>query len=124
MAEQPVLYEVTDGIAVLTLNNPRKHNALSNSLLRALHSLLQRIKDDAAVRVVVLRSEGPVFSSGHDLRELIDGDRETYSGIFEDCTLRHGEHPDAPQAGNCAGPGVGHGGRMPARCNLRPCDSL
>ena len=87
MAEQPVLYEVTDGIAVFTLNNPRKQNALSNSLLRALHSLLERIKDDDAVRVVVLRSEGPVFSSGHDLRELIDGDREIYSGIFEDCTL-------------------------------------
>ena len=86
MAEQPVLYEVTDGIAVFTLNNPRKQNALSNSLLRALYSLLERIRDDDAVRVVVLRSEGPVFSSGHDLRELIDGDRETYSGIFEDCT--------------------------------------
>ena len=59
MTEQPVLYEVTDGIAVFTLNNPRKQNALSNSLLRALHSLLQRIKDDAAVRVVVAALRRP-----------------------------------------------------------------
>ena len=87
MAQEPVLYEVIDGIAVLTLNNPRRQNALSNSLLRALHSLLEQINDDPAVRVVVLRSEGPVFSSGHDLNEMIDGDREAYAGIFEDCTL-------------------------------------
>ena len=35
----------------------------------------------------MLRSEGPVFSSGHDLSEMIDGDREAYAGIFEDCTV-------------------------------------
>lgn len=87
MSQEPVLCEVTDGIAVLTLNNPRKQNALSNSLLRALHGLLERIRDDPAVRVAVLRSEGPVFSSGHDLSEMVDGDREAYAGIFEDCTL-------------------------------------
>ena len=87
MSQEPVLYEVTDGIAVLTLNNPRKQNALSNSLLRALHGLLAEINDDPAVRVVVLRSEGPVFSSGHDLSEMIDGDRDAYAGIFEDCTV-------------------------------------
>ncbi len=87
MSQEPVLCEVTDGIAVFTLNNPRRQNALSNSLLRALHGLLEQIKDDPAVRVVVVRSEGPVFSSGHDLSEMIDGDREAYAGIFEDCTL-------------------------------------
>ncbi len=87
MSQEPVLCEVTDGIAVLTLNNPRRQNALSNALLRALHGLLAEIKDDPAVRVVVLRSEGPVFSSGHDLSEMIDGDREAYAGIFEDCTV-------------------------------------
>ena len=87
MSQEPVLCQVTDGIAVLTLNNPRRQNALSNALLRALHGLLGEIKDDPAVRVVVLRSEGPVFSSGHDLSEMIDGDREAYAGIFEDCTV-------------------------------------
>ncbi len=87
MSQEPVLCEVTDGIAVLTLNNPRKQNALSNSLLRALLLLLAEIKDDPAARVVVLRSEGPVFSSGHDLSEMIDGDKETYAGIYEECTL-------------------------------------
>jgi enoyl-CoA hydratase/carnithine racemase len=86
MAEEPVLYELIDGIAVLTLNNPKRRNALSSAVLIALNSHLERIKNDPAARVVVLRSEGPVFSSGHDLNEMVDGDKETYTGIFADCT--------------------------------------
>ena len=86
MQNDLVLYELNDGIALLTLNNPRKRNALSNALLLALNSHLDRIKDDPAARVVVLRSKGPVFSSGHDLNEMVDGDLETYTGIFADCT--------------------------------------
>ena len=38
------------------------------------------------MRVVVLRSEGPVFSSGHDLNEMLNGDEQTYTGIFAECT--------------------------------------
>ena len=86
MDKEWVLYELIDGIAVLTLNNPQKRNALSSAVLLALKSHLERIKDDPAVRVVVLRSEGPIFSSGHDLGEMVDGDEETYTGIFADCT--------------------------------------
>ena len=86
MSEEPVLYELIDGIAILTLNNPRKRNALSSPVLAALKSHLERIKDDPDVRVVVLRSEGPVFSSGHDLNEMLNGDEQTYTGIFAECT--------------------------------------
>lgn len=86
MAKKRILYALNDGIAILTLNNPRKRNALSNALLLELKSELERIRDDPAVRVVVLRSEGPIFSSGHDLNELTDGDKSSYTGIFADCT--------------------------------------
>ena len=86
MEKEWVLYELIDGIAVLTLNNPQKRNALSSAVLLTLKSLLERIEGDPEVRVVVLRSEGPVFSSGHDLGEMVDGDEETYTGIFADCT--------------------------------------
>ena len=86
MEKDWVLYELIDGIAFLTLNNPRKRNALSSGVLFALKSHLERIEADPAVRVVVLRSEGPIFSSGHDLDEMVDGDEETYTGIFSDCT--------------------------------------
>lgn len=86
MIQELVLYELIDGVAVLTLNNPAKRNALSSPVLDSLKSHLERIRDDAAVRVVVVRSEGPVFSSGHDLNEMVDADEETYVGIFAACT--------------------------------------
>ena len=86
-APLPVLYNyAADGVAVLTLNNPQRRNALSALALAALEERLAEIADDAAARVVVIRSEGPVFSSGHDLNELVNRDAEDYTAVFEACT--------------------------------------
>jgi len=82
MTQELVLYDQTDGIAILTLNNPERRNAFSRPMLAELKTRLVQIKEDSSVRVVVLRSTGPVFSSGHDLRELVGGDTESYAGIF------------------------------------------
>lgn len=86
MTQQPVLFHQVDGIAILTLNNPEKRHALSSPVLAALKHRLDQIRDDSSVSVVVLRSEGPVFSSGHDLSELVDGDEDSYTGVFAACT--------------------------------------
>jgi enoyl-CoA hydratase/carnithine racemase len=86
MAGDLVRFELEDGVAVLTLNNPGRRNALSSELLETLKEYLARFKDDRSVRVVVLRAEGPVFSSGHDLNELIDRDEGSYTAVFEVCT--------------------------------------
>ena len=86
MIGQMVIYELKDGVAYLTLNNPGRRNALSTELLGELKELLQEFASDDAVRVVVLRSEGPVFSSGHDLNEMIDRDAESYTAVFALCT--------------------------------------
>jgi enoyl-CoA hydratase/carnithine racemase len=86
MTDTLVLREVTDGVAVLTLNHPAKRNVLSRPMLEDLRGHLVRIADDEGLRVVVLRAEGPVFSSGHDLRELIGKTREDYTALFSLCT--------------------------------------
>ena len=82
-----VIHQVTgDGIAVLTLNNPDRRNALSFLTLLNLERRLSEIATDPDARVVVIRSEGPVFSSGHDLNELVNGDAEDYTAVFDACT--------------------------------------
>ena len=82
-----VLYNwAKDGIAVLTLTNPEKRNVLSSRTLAALEEWLDWIAKDPDARVVVIRSEGPVFSSGHDLNELVNGDAEDYTAVFQACT--------------------------------------
>ena len=55
----PVLYNYAqDGIAVLTLNNPERRNALSSHTLTALEERLEEIAADPAARVVVIRLRG------------------------------------------------------------------
>jgi enoyl-CoA hydratase/carnithine racemase len=68
MASQSVLYEVADGIATITLNEPDTRNALSAEILGGLTASLQSARGDAAVRCVVLASSHErVFSSGANL---------------------------------------------------------
>ena len=82
MANLPVLYELQDGIGLLTLNNPERRNALSTDTLTALEGYLDDIRGDRTVSVVIIRAEGKVFSSGHDLRELTKGTEEDYARVF------------------------------------------
>ena len=82
MTQDLVLYHQTGGIAILTLNNPERRNAFSRAMLAELKTRLVQVKGDSSVRVVVLRSTGSVFSSGHDLRDMVGGDTESYAGIF------------------------------------------
>ena len=65
-----LLRESVDTIAVLTLNRPEARNSLSEALLQALETELAAIAADTSVRAVVLAANGPVFSAGHDLKEL------------------------------------------------------
>ena len=82
MANRPVLYELQDGIGLLTLNNPERRNALSTDTLTALEGYLDGIRGDQQARVVIIRAMGPVFSSGHDLRELTNGTEKDYARVF------------------------------------------
>ena len=82
-----ICYDRTlDGVAIISLTNPGKRNVLSSAVLNALKCYLAEIASDAKARVVVIRSEGPVFSSGHDLNELVNGGAEDYTAVFEACT--------------------------------------
>ena len=81
-----ILQELIDGVAILTLNNPAKRNALSSEVLIELKARLNAIEKNTDVRVVVLRAEGNVFSAGHDLSELTKADVEASREIFGLCT--------------------------------------
>jgi methylglutaconyl-CoA hydratase len=55
------------GIASLTLSRPEKGNALDAEMLERMASALERMSDDAQVRVIVLRGEGRHFCTGADI---------------------------------------------------------
>jgi enoyl-CoA hydratase/carnithine racemase len=68
MSDDPVLYAVSGGVATISLNQPDTRNALSDELLDGLLAALERARDDAEVRAVVLAStHETVFSAGGNL---------------------------------------------------------
>jgi enoyl-CoA hydratase/carnithine racemase len=74
------------GVATLTLNRPESINALSRGMVDALQLELDRLAEDAAVRVVVLAGAGRHFCAGHDLRELQEHREEEWlSDLFHRC---------------------------------------
>jgi len=69
--ENPILLESIDGgVARLVLNRPAARNSLSLTMISTLHEAIDRLGDNAAVRVIVITAEGPAFCAGHDLKEM------------------------------------------------------
>ena len=78
-------------IGILTLNNPEKRNSLSEKLLRGMIENLNQIEVDytsgnAAAKVLIINANGPVFCSGHDLKELSSTSKEKQAEIFKLCS--------------------------------------
>ena len=76
----------TERIATLTLDRPDKRNALSLELMERLECALADIGRRRDVAVVILGANGSVFSSGHDLGELVDRSVRDYQQVFDQCT--------------------------------------
>ncbi|TAM21335.1 MAG: enoyl-CoA hydratase, partial [Nevskiaceae bacterium] len=65
--EEPVLYEVRDGVAWVTMNRPSYNNAQNSQMTYALDAAFARAVGDDAVKVIVLKGAGKHFSAGHDI---------------------------------------------------------
>ncbi|MDG1484945.1 MAG: enoyl-CoA hydratase [Porticoccaceae bacterium] len=65
-----LLMKVQDGILRLTLNDQKRRNALSETMLIKLSEVLTNAALDPSVRVIVIAAFGPAFCAGHDLKEI------------------------------------------------------
>lgn len=64
---EPILYEVTDGVAWITMNRPQFNNAQNGQMTYALDDAFRNAVNDDAVRCIVLAGNGKHFSAGHDI---------------------------------------------------------
>jgi len=97
MAYEQILYDVSGGIATLTLNRPEKLNAWTAQMGQEVHHALTAASQDDGVRVIILTGAGRGFCAGADVSAL--------SGIVaspDDTTRRM----QAAQAGPYAAPGT------------------
>ncbi len=67
-----ISYQIQDGIGLLKFNRPKKYNAFNKDLLTELNSLLHQENTNPDLKVLIISGEGKAFSSGVDLKALLD----------------------------------------------------
>ncbi|MEM6761035.1 MAG: enoyl-CoA hydratase [Pseudomonadota bacterium] len=78
-------------VAHLHMNAPKRLNALSDEMLDALTTGLDKIATDDSVRAVILSGAGKAFCAGHDLKQMTagrqaeDGGRAYFTDLFDRC---------------------------------------
>jgi enoyl-CoA hydratase/carnithine racemase len=80
-----VLVKAEEGFTTITMNRPERRNALSLELLRELTAAFRAAGDGEALGVI-LAANGPVFSSGHDFRDLAGADLAAIRELLDACT--------------------------------------
>ena len=128
MDYQSILFEVSDGVAVITFNRPEKYNAFTETMIAETIDAFKQCSRDASVRALLLTGAGKAFSSGQDLNEM-------GAIIAQDGTnaiaehLRHSYNDlvtrirtlDRPVIGAINGLAVGAGCSIALACDLRIC---
>ncbi|WP_375229480.1 enoyl-CoA hydratase [Roseobacter sp. S98] len=90
--EAPVLLSIDRGIAVVTINNPKAMNALSEDVLAALQETWDGLAVNREVKAVILRAAGNHFCAGHNLKEMTlrrgdeDGGEAYFNDLFARCS--------------------------------------
>ncbi|MBZ0225381.1 MAG: enoyl-CoA hydratase [Comamonas sp.] len=75
------------GVYTLTMNDPRRFNALGSEMLQALQQALDAVQKDAQARAVVLAGEGKAFCAGHNLKDMsAHPDLAYYRDLFAQCS--------------------------------------
>ena len=115
----------TGAVAHLHMTAPERLNALSDEMLAALQGQFDALKEDGAIRAVVLSGAGKAFCAGHDLKQMTqgrqaeDGGKAYFRDLFERCarmmlTIREMPQPVIAQV---------HGIATAAGCQLvASCD--
>ena len=115
-----LMLRIEDGTAHVTLDRPDRRNALSLDLMQELIAALDELAADRSVRTVVIAGNGPAFSAGHDLSEMVGRDLAAYQELFDVCTqlmLRIHELPQ-PVIARVHGIATAAGCQLVATCDL------
>jgi enoyl-CoA hydratase len=118
-----ILYDKSEGLAVITINRPEMRNALTQALMEELGEAIDRAEADEEVRVLILTGAGDrSFVSGADIGEL--GARNTLTELGPDSRIRRGvlsrlEHLFKPSIAAVNGYALGGGCEIALACTLR-----
>ncbi|EME15331.1 enoyl-CoA hydratase [Rhodococcus triatomae] len=108
------------GIGTIVLSRPGQRNPLSSTVMRQVTGALRSLSTHPAVRAVVITAEGPVFSAGHDLSEMIGRTLDEEQAVFDVCVEMMDAVQQIPQPVIAAvqGPAIAAGCQLAASCDL------
>jgi enoyl-CoA hydratase/carnithine racemase len=108
------------GIGTIVLDRPGQRNPLSSNVMRQVTDALRSLSANPAVRAVVIAAEGPVFSAGHDLSEMVGRTLDEEQAIFDVCVEMMDAVQLIPQPVIAAvqGPAIAAGCQLAASCDL------
>jgi len=120
MEYKNLLCSMEGQIGIITLNRPERRNALSLDLMLELIACLEELGSDSSIRAIVLRAAGKVFSSGHDLTEMVGRTVNEYRRIFDVCTELMTKIQSVPQPviAQVQGVATAAGCQLVATCDL------
>lgn len=76
-----------NGVREICLNEPKTRNALSLGMMNEILNALKQTWEDTNLRCIIISSTGPIWSSGHDLKELVpERSEEQQRAVFEKLT--------------------------------------
>jgi len=88
--------QYADDFATITMNNPKKRNALSLKHMQELTAAFREV-GESRVRGVILAANGPAFSAGHDFADMAGNDLEAMRKILRVCTTLMDTIQEIPQ---------------------------
>jgi len=95
--DQNIIYQEKGKVGVISLNRPDKRNALSKALLDDLTDLLNKTAREKKVNAVIIKGMGQIFSSGHDLKEMVNNTPPETLEVLRSCQLTMRSIREAPQ---------------------------
>ena len=115
-----ILFEVTDGVALITFNRPDALNTFTNGMMEGLGEAYRRCDEDDEVRVVVVTGSGKAFCAGAELSAQGDTFNTGGEMNFSSCPLGfQAWDVRKPVIAACSGHAVGVGLGIAAQCDLR-----
>ena len=97
MSREGVEVHIDDEIAFVRLSRAARRNAMGLEFMQSLESTIDDLSADSSVRVLTIEADGPAFSAGHDIAEMLDRDERYYVELFNRCSMLMRALRRAPQ---------------------------